>query len=75
MGRLRRLYEKIVEVILEDCGGYMGRLQRLGLIVEVIWEDCVGYMGKHLDPLRPFRPTPGAPGTMNRNQGSTRGPF
>ena len=54
----------------------MGRLRRLyGKIVEVIWEDCGGYMGKPLDPLGPFRPTPGAPGTMNRNQGSTRGPF
>ena len=35
----------IAEVILEDCGGYMGRLWRLyGKIVEVIWEDCGGYM-------------------------------
>ena len=28
-----------------------------------------------LDSLGPCWPTPGAPGTMNRNQGSTRGPF
>ena len=50
MGRLRRLYGKIVEVISEACGGYIG---------------------KPLDPLGPCRPTPGAPGTMNWNQGQT----
>ena len=76
MGRLWRLYRKIAEVIWEDCGGYIGKLRRLyGKITEVIREDCGGYMGKPLDPLRPCRPTPGAPGTINPSQGSTCGPF
>ena len=47
MGRLRRLYGKISEVIWEDYGGYIGKLWRLyWKIAEVIWEN----------PLSPWDP-------------------